>query len=457
MTGNRLAVTDTLCRFVSETPFSRLGDASVEAARRALLDGTGVMLAASGLSAEVLPFRALAAAAGAGPCTLLGTGIAAPAAQAALFNGATAHALDFEDTFDEAPCHPHAALLPAAIAMAQLVPVDGREFVAALAVGCELTCRMALSLRRPLEAGGWYPPPILGAFGATAAAARIAGLDPGQTRDALSLTLCQATMPGEIKHSPGTVIRAVREAFPAQAAVTSVLLASGGVPGFEAPLEGEAGFFSLYAGGDYEPDDLVSGLGESFLNRRLSFKRWPACRGTHAYIEMALELRRRAGFDWRAVRNVEVGIGPVQRMLIEPLDRKQRPATAIDAKFSIPFTVALALVRGGVGLDDFSPESLADPELLAAAALVNAAARIDESIGPIGGAMRVHLANGDVLDAEIPIAVGHPARPLSREDLRRKFIDCAARAATRLAPSALADRLLAIDQESNVGEVFALA
>ena len=82
-------------------------------------------------------------------------------------------------------------------------------------------------MRQPLEDGGWYPPPILGAFGATAAAGRLLGLAPEHVRDALSLTLCQVTAPGEIKHSRDTVVRAVREAFPAQAAVLSALLARG--------------------------------------------------------------------------------------------------------------------------------------------------------------------------------------------------------------------------------------
>src|SRR5262249_22557852 len=151
--------------------------------------------------------------------------------------------------------------------------------------------------------------------------------------------------------SEGTVIRAIREAFPAQAAVTSVLLARSGVRGFETPLEGKGGFFRLYVDDKYDPADLLSGLGEHFHIDRLSFKPWPACRGTHAYIELAQQLQREARFDWREVERITLTTGIVQRMLVEPRARKQAPATAIDAKFSLPFTVALALVRGDVTLD----------------------------------------------------------------------------------------------------------
>jgi 2-methylcitrate dehydratase PrpD len=94
-----------------------------------------------------------------------------------------------------------------------------------MAAGGDLACRMGLALDRRMEEGGWYPPPILAGFGAAAGAAMLLGLGPAQIRDCLSLDLCQVTMSGEIKYSTGTVIRAVREAFPAQAAVQSALLA----------------------------------------------------------------------------------------------------------------------------------------------------------------------------------------------------------------------------------------
>lgn len=452
-------ITDNLCRHIAETPFAALPEPAVEAARRALLDAVGVMLAASGLSRDAAPFVALARSAGPGPCTILGTGQRASAPLAALANGAMAHALDYEDAFDPAPCHPNASLVPAAAAMAQLCgPVDGRTFVAALAIGCDLVCRMGLSLRQTMEESGWYPPPILGAFGATAAAARIAGLDAEQTRDALSLTLCQATSPGEIKHSERTVIRAVREAFPAQAAVISALLARQGVRGFETPLEGRGGFFRLYVDGHYDADTLLQELGSRFWGERLSFKPWPACRGTHACIEIALSLREQHRIDWRSIDTVTAVIGPVQRMLVEPPARKQAPQTVIDAKFSIPFTVALALVRGRVTLDDFSPEVLADPDVLALARRVSATENPDGQLTQAsGGALSLALAGGETLEGAVPQALGHPDRPLSRDALVAKFIGCAARAACPMEADRamrLAESLLAVDEQSDVARLF---
>ena len=166
-----------LAQFVTQTAEDALPPAALQAAARVVVDASGVMRAASGLSPEVLPFIALAREGGAGAASVLGTTIATRAPLAALANGAMAHALDYEDALDGAPLHPNASLVPAVLALAQAHrPVEGRALLAAIAIGCEVSCRIALCLRQRLEDGGWYPPPILGAFGAVAGAARVRGL-----------------------------------------------------------------------------------------------------------------------------------------------------------------------------------------------------------------------------------------------------------------------------------------
>jgi 2-methylcitrate dehydratase PrpD len=313
-------------------------------------------------------------------------------------------------------------------------------------------------LRQPLDENGWYPPPILGAFGAAAAAGRLLGLPAERIRDALSLTLCQATAPGEIMHSRSTVVRAVREAFPAQAAVLSALLARDGVKGFESPLEGQGGFYRLYAGGRYDSQTLLDGLGRRFFIEELSFKPWPACRGTHAYVELALELLRAHRFDWRSIKRVELGAAELHRMLAEPAQRKRSPATVIDAKFSLFFTVALALVRGHVTLDDFSPAALHDPDIRALAGRVHVSVLPDWGRErAAAGRLAITLENGHVMSGEVAHARGSPAAPLSTAELVDKFVDCCGHAAKPLrlaAARALAARILAIDQIDDVGAVY---
>lgn len=452
------AISDAVTQQLAQVRFADLSPRTVAAAAQVLLDASGVILGASGLAEEVAPFIALAAANGTGRSVLLGTGLTSSAPMAAFAGGAMAHALDYEDAFDLAPGHPNASLVPALIALAQAEgPVDGQRFLTALAVGCELSCRMGLALRRPMEAGGWYPPPILAAFGAAAGAAHLLGLDARQLRDALSLTLCQAVMPGEIKYSAGTVIRAVREAFPAQAAVTSVLLARSGVAGFEAPLEGKAGFYAVYAGGQFAPEALLAGPDAGFWIEQLTFKPWPSCRGTHAAIELALDLRAAHGLDPRDIAAICIDIDEVQQMLCEPLARKQAPETVIDAKFSIPWCAALALQDGRVDLDSFAPERLSDPALRALAGMIEPRlVTTDAWLRGGGGALELRLRDGRCLRAELGNARGCPTRPLGEAELVAKFVDCARRAQVPPAdPAALAERILRLEQCEDVGALFA--
>lgn len=431
-----------------------LPQSAVHATRRAVLDGFGVMLAASGQSPDVRPFFEWAQAQPGPPqAMLLGFNSRASAPQAALVNGALAHALDYEDAFDPAPLHPNASLLPAALATVETRRCSAREFLTAVALGCDLVCRLGLSLRRPLEAGGWYPPPILGAFGATLAAGRLAGLNARELCDAWSLLLAQNSCPGEIKFSPESTMRAVREAFPAHAALLSVELAARGVRGFDAPFEGKAAFYALFAGGEYEPGTLLEELGERFWIEQLSFKRWPCCRGTHAYIEAAQALRHAHAFEPRDIESIVCVGGPLQQMLAHPRKQKQSPRTVIDAKFSIPFTVALAFTCPEVTLGSFTTEALRDPILL------NLAARTEFTLdaaahSAASGALTLRLRDGRALHRDLARALGEPARPLSDAALREKFIDCASRAANPMDPARAArcaDHILALDAEHDVG------
>lgn len=413
------------------------------ATRRALLDAIGVMLGASGLSDDALPYRAHAAATP-GPARLIGLDRRSTPALAALANGALAHALDYGDTFDAGPAHPHAALAPALLALADARPeVDFGTMLTALAAGGDLACRLSLNAARPYEDGGWYPPPLVNLIAGAAACARLLGLDANGVRHAMGLALVQGAFPGIIKYDATSPIRGMREAFVARAAVEAALLAEAGARGFDAPLEGKAGFFAVYGGGA-PGAALTEGLGERFLGAQVSFKPWPACRGTHPYIEAALALRDR--IDLAAIDRIEAETGPIQEMLIRPRDGKAAPTRPVEAKFSIPWTVGAALIHGAVTLDSFLPEALDDAQVRAMAA------RVVERRNPdwgraqaASGSLTIHLRDGTVLVHRVAQAAGHPDRPMSDSDLIAKFVQCAAHAATpRAAPEAeaLAARIL---------------
>lgn len=432
-----MSLTQTIARHIAAYPPAALPHATRHATARALLDGCGVMLAATALSDAATPYRRLAEASGVGPARLLGSPLRALPATAALANGALAHALDFGDTFDAGPAHPNAALIPALLALADADPkIDGARFVAAMALGGDLACRLSLVAGPAIEHHGWYPPPLYGLIGAAAACAYLLGLDAAGVTSAIGLAFCGATFPGEIKHDAHAPLRGIREAFAAQAAVTAALLARAGAQAFAAPLEGKAGFFAAYGGGAGDPAAMLQNLGTTFLGDRVSFKPWPSCRGTHAYVEAALRLRARRGIRLDSIDAIEATIGPVQEMLVEPSARKAAPATAIDARFSIPFTLATALVDGAVTLDSFDAAALRAPAVLALASRVRWTRHPDWTRAhAASGAVTIIDRAGERATIEILQAAGHPDRPLDDAALIAKFVDCAGRAVAPIAPA----------------------
>ena len=456
-----LGLSDTVALHIQGCVFENLPPNVVEVTKQSLLDAIGVSLAASGLAPEVRSFADLACLSTANEeASILGFGGKASAASAAFVNGAMAHAVDYEDSFDLNPCHPNASLVPAALAVAEAKGgVSGRDFLTAMAVGSDLVCRMGLSLRQTMEESGWYPPPILGAFGAVTATAKLLGLTAEQIKDAFSLTLCQATCSGEIKYSARTEIRAVREAFPAQAAVISAQLAARGLAGFETPLEGKAGFFRLYVDGQYDPETLLHSLGAKFYGEDVSFKPWPSCRGTHAFVEACLNLRQEHGFHWTDIEKVLLIGGDVHAMLVEPREQKVAPATAIDAKFSLPFTVATALSFGSITLDSFTPSALRDEATLSLADKVFFQLREEWGRDKAASAeVEIQLRSRRKLRRSVDFALGHPGNPMSQEQLIEKFVDCAARAVrpvTRGKAVDIAERLLGLENEQDMAELMA--
>ncbi len=425
------AITAQIAQHFADLTFDALTPATVHATRRALLDALGVMLGASGLSEDALPYRTHALAAS-GPSRLIGFEAATTPSLAALANGALAHALDFGDTFDAGPAHPNAALVPALLALADADPaIKFSDVITAMAAGSDLACRLSLAPPRAYEDGGWYPPPLVNLIATAAGCAKLLRLDADGIRNAMGLALMQGAFPSEIKYDATSPLRGVREGFVARAAVEAALLAQVGATAFAEPLEGKAGFFAIYGGGP-PTDALLDGLGTAFLGDQVSFKPWPACRGTHPYIEAALALRDT--IDLAAIDRIEAETGPIQEMLIRPQPIKAAPTRAIEAKFSIPYTVAAALLDGAVTLATFLPARIDDDATRALAAKVMEVRNPDWTRAhAASGSLTFVMHDGTRHTHHVMQAAGHPDRPIPDSALLAKFADCAAYAATPIA------------------------
>ena len=201
------------------------------------------------------------------------------------------HALDFEDVHEPAPVHPNTATIAAALALAEREGASGPALITALVVGCDLASRLGLAAGTRLADAGWYPPPLLSVHGAVAAAARLLGLDEQATIDAFSLAMCQVACTFEIVNAERSVLRSVREAFSARAAVTAADLAAAGIAGSPVPFEGPHGFFATYCDGRLDIGPLLDTLGRRFETDRISYQAWPSCRGTHPFVAGLLKIR----------------------------------------------------------------------------------------------------------------------------------------------------------------------
>ncbi|MBL4827111.1 MAG: MmgE/PrpD family protein [Spongiibacteraceae bacterium] len=350
-----------LAQFITSVEFSQLSTQAIRQTRYALLDALGVSIAASTLGEGVNTFIDWVQEQQVpGRCSVFGQTFLTSASMAAFANGSLAHALDFEDSHDQALVHPNAAVIPAVLAVAQEQGnISGKDLLTAIAVGCEVSCRLGFAAASALDKNSWYPPPIFSAYGATAAVAKLLALNEQQILDAFSLTLSQATCSAQIKHNSRSHIRAIRDAFPAQTGVVSAQLAKKGLLGFSQPFEGRDGFFAGFSRGEFDAAALTESLGECFAIEDVSFKPWPCCRGTHIPIELALRLCRERHLSSADIDSITVTSNALNRMLAEPISNKRAPITAIDAKFSIPFVLPVPSLAGKLTLILFPYHHLA--------------------------------------------------------------------------------------------------
>jgi 2-methylcitrate dehydratase PrpD len=414
-----------LSEFASNTDYERLPPNVVELSKKVLLDTIGVMVAATTLEKAVLPIIQLVKEGGGKEeSTIIGFGGKVPCWNAAFANGALSHALDYS-TSDSRGVAPGGVTVPAALAMAERVRhTSGRQLLTAIAVGSEVLMRIGGAItRNPMEFG-WVSPMLLGVFGATVAAGKIAGLGPRQMMDAMGIALHQAGGTWEMAEDPASTFRAVRNCFVNKTGVLAVLMAQGGLSAAKDPLGGKHGLYRQYFQGDYDPSVLTKGLGGEFRFETISFKPYPSCRDTHTSIDAALRLARQHDIVPGQVEEIQLTVGFMGEKLCIPREQRCQPQTSIEAKFSLPFTVATAIARRKVTLVEFSPSGITDPEVLSLARRVSY--RVGKgSPGVDPGIIDIRLKNGRVLHEEVVNPPGGPQSPLSQEDLIGKFRDCA--------------------------------
>jgi 2-methylcitrate dehydratase PrpD len=417
-----MRATSAIAEFIAKSRWEDCPVEAVDTARRAILDCLGVMLAGSVEPAARIVTDIARSEGGVPLATVVGTPLRTGAVWAALANGTAAHALDFDDTNFTMMGHPTAPVLSAALAAGELALADGRALVHAFLLGFEVETTLAEVLNPAHYEKGFHATGTLGTMGAAAATARLLGLDATQTRTALAIAASQAS---GLKENFGTMTKPFHAGHAARSGVLSALLAREGFTASEQALEGPQGYFAVLGAGKRDEQALETlGAPWKILKTGVAVKPYPSCACTHSIIDSTLELRRTHAIAPEQVERVTVGVGAsVPRILIH-----SNPRSGLEAKFSGEFSAAAALCDGRVGIATFRDDKTDDPAIKALMKRVRVV--VDPEIPGEGDRhvwtrVTLRLRDGrEVSVAPRPVP-GHPGSPLSLDQLREKFRDCA--------------------------------
>jgi 2-methylcitrate dehydratase PrpD len=457
-----------ISKFAAGVRDGNVGPELLQDARRRTTDIIGIALAASGMEPAGIVGGVIEGWGGEEQAGVIGRGERYPAASAALMNGTLAHSLDYDDTHLPSVLHPSAAVVPAALAAAEISEATGRDLLAAIAAGDELVVRVGMAGYDSALGNsiffekGLHATSIAGTLGAALAAAMLYGLGEEEISHAVSISTSMGAGIIEANRTGGTIKR-IHCGWAAHAGVTAAELAARGLTGPPTVFEGRFGFLQAYLGDRADAEALTRGLGEQWELRKVFFKPYPANHFTHAGIDAAITLREE-GLEIEEIEEVELGVAsPVLRTIARPEGEKARPKTGYAAQFSGPFTVATALVGGGglgVSLDDFTDEDVEDPIKLDLASRVRCFA--DEECDRIfpnqfPAVLRVRLKNGEAQEARVSHNRGGPENPLSDEELEVKFRTNAGRVLPAKQVEELRCALEALGGADTVGDVTRLA
>jgi aconitate decarboxylase len=441
MTG----LTESLSRFVANPGFRELPDAAIRIVRTGFIDAVATMIAGRDEPVVRIVRRFVAARnSGVREAHIVFGAEMAASADAALINATAAHALDYDDVAMGG--HPSAVLVPAVLAAGECLGASGTDALRAYLVGYEVWAELLSREPDAYHVKGWHPTAVLGTLGATAAVAYLHGLSSEDCRNALALA---ASMASGLVANFGTMTKPFHAGRAAACAIEAVRLTAGGLTAAPDAIEHHAGYLAaLSPQGRVDRAGPASGLGRQLriLDSGLSIKSYPICYATHRVIDGVLDLVTAHDVKPGDVTKVRASLGVTQASML----RNHAPVTGLEAKFSLEFAVASALVARRVGLREVTDEFVSQPRVRETMAKVSTST-VDthcplESIFALTDRVTLELKDGRILDSgEIRFARGNAKLPLNEEALKAKFIDCIS-GAGNIDAMALYERLNAIGE-----------
>jgi 2-methylcitrate dehydratase PrpD len=400
------AVTRRMAAFIAETADAKLQGDAREILKLSLLDWSAVAIAGMTEPVSQILRAQLSQEAGKTEATVFGQRRRLPARAAALANGATSHALDYDDTHFDYIGHPSVVIFSAALAIAEKIGADGRSFLNAALIGMETACRIGRWLGMGHYQHGFHQTATAGCFGATAACARLLGLNIDQTSHALGLA---ATRASGLKSQFGTMGKPYNAGIAASNGVEVALLAAQGFISRPDGIECEQGFGDTHVGNAlindaHDLDSIFNGLGETFRFLEVQHKFHACCHGTHPTLEALQKAMVRQPIEMKNIRSVRLVVAPKWLRVCN----LSSPATGLEAKFSYKLTSAMMLAGYNTGaLSTFSDALCFDPDLIELRDRVNV--ETDDGLSDTAARVTITLKSGTNIvadhDLDQPISI----------------------------------------------------
>ena len=428
--GKNHGLTQEVASFIVKTTYEDLPPEAIRIAKRCLIDGTGIALSGSTDPPSLILRKYLESLGGKPEASVIGTKLRVPASAAALANGTSGHAQDFDDTqLSHSPdriygllTHPTTPVMAAALALGETKGITGKNFLSAFLVGFEVECKMAEAINPIHYKKGYHTTGTIGAFGAAAACGKVLDLSEERMRCALGIV---ASMSAGIRANFGTMTKPLHAGRAAENGVVAAHLAQLGFTSDPDVLENPWGYFKILGDG-FDLDKISGKLGtpHTIINPGISIKPYPSGVLSHPSMNAMLDLVREYHLQPHDVAEIHLHAGS---NILNPL-RYALPQTGLEAKFSLPFCLTSVLLRRGAGIKEFRDEFVRSPEVQELMKRVTTI--LDPEIEAKGYArilsrLEVKLKDGRVLKKESSPYKGGPENPLSDDELYEKFSSCA--------------------------------
>jgi 2-methylcitrate dehydratase PrpD len=406
-----MEVTRTLARYVVGSELSAIPDAVRKEATRSLVNWLGC--AVGGCRHETIDraLDALDSFSGKREATLMGRGEKLDIFLAALLNGMSSHVFDFDDTHLKTIIHPAGPVASALFALSEHQPISGADLLHAFILGVEVECRIGNAVYPEHYDVGWHITGTAGVFGAAAAAGKILNLDEQQMVWALGIA---GTQSSGFREMFGTMCKSFHPGRAAQNGMLAAFLAQKNFTSSDQVLEAKRGFANVMSTArDY--DEITENLGKSFEVALNTYKPFACGIVIHPSIDGGIQLKKELNLTGDEIEKVELKVAP----LVLELTGKKTPQTGLEGKFSVYHSLAVAIIHGAAGENEYSDSCVRAPKVVALRDKVEAV--IDDTMRDDEARVKVTLKDGRVVEKHVPHAIGSLERPMSDEDINAKF------------------------------------